>query len=125
MACSNRQRYRYFDTKREAQSHGQQRGGWFTPFNSCYRCFNPHVVCDQPGQGRCQFTDLVMPACWAVFQKPAWVAQYLGPLGGQHVADDKGAYMLWLGEEREVFGEQASNAVAVAGLVLQQMGGKG
>jgi hypothetical protein len=37
------------------------------------------------------------------------------------VADSEELYMLWLGEEREVFGEPAFNAMAVADLVLQQM----
>lgn len=119
--CPNPRRFKYFDAKKEAQAQGQRRGGWFPRFNSCYRCFNPQVVCDQQGQGQCLFTDLVIPASWAVFQKPAWVAQYLGRLGGPHVAEDEAAYMLWLGEQQTVFGEVASNATAVTRLVLQQM----
>jgi hypothetical protein len=41
--------------------------------------------------------DLVMPICWAVYQKHTWVQQYLEELGGGHVADDEVGYMLWLG----------------------------
>jgi hypothetical protein len=64
-----------------------------------------------------------MPSCWAVFQNKSWVAQYLDTLGGGHVADDEAGYMLWLGEEQEVFGEAASRAIAVADLVFRQMAG--
>ncbi|OKO91810.1 hypothetical protein PENSUB_12978 [Penicillium subrubescens] len=121
--CVNPERFRFFDAKREAQSQGQGRGGWFRQYSSCYRCFNPQAVCDRLGAGGCQFRDLVMPSCWAVFQNKSWVAQYLDTLGGGHVADDEAGYMLWLGEEQEVFGEAASRAIAVADLVFRQMAG--
>jgi hypothetical protein len=65
--------------------------------------------------------DLVMPICWAVYQKRTWVQQYLEELGGGHVADDEVGYMLWLGLDQPVHGELASNAVLVADFVLQQM----
>ncbi|KAL4911644.1 P-loop containing nucleoside triphosphate hydrolase protein, partial [Aspergillus aurantiobrunneus] len=120
--CPNPKRFQYFDVKKQAQAEGRRRGGWFRQFNSCYRCFNPQAICDQQGQGQCVFKDIVMPACWAVFQKPGLAQQYLQELGGQHVGHDQGAYMLWLGEGRTVFGEEGTNAVAIAGLVLQQMG---
>lgn len=121
-ACPNPKRFQYFDAKKQAQAQGRGRGGWFGQFNSCYRCYNPQVICDQQGQGRCPFQDVVMPACWAVFQKPGLVQRYLEELRGEYVGHDQGMYMLWLGEGRTVFGEEGSNAVAIAGLVLQQMG---
>jgi hypothetical protein len=37
------------------------------------------------------------------------------------VANSEELYMLWLGEEQEVFREPVFNAMAVADLVLQQM----
>jgi superfamily II DNA helicase RecQ len=121
MACPHPRRFEFFDAKKQAQKQGQERGGWFQPFSSCYRCFNPQVVCDQQGQGRCEFADVVMPICWAVYQKRSWVRQYLGDLGGGHVVDDEAAYMLWLGLDQSVHGEAASNAMLVADFVLQQM----
>jgi hypothetical protein len=66
--------------------------------------------------------DLVMPICWAVYQKATWVQQYLGELGGAHVVDDEAGYILWLGFDQQVHGEMASNAVLIADFVLQQMG---
>jgi hypothetical protein len=120
----NPKRFRFFDTKRAAQSQGRGRGGWFRQYSSCYRCFNPQAVCDRLGGEGCQFRDLVMPACWEVFQNKSWVAQYLDTLGGGHVAEDEAGYMLWLGEDQEVFGEAASRAITVADLVFRQMAGE-
>ncbi|OJD23078.1 hypothetical protein ACJ73_05575 [Blastomyces percursus] len=120
-ACANPKRFSYLDAKQKALSRGRARGGWFPRFSSCYRCFNLQVVCDQQGRGQCQFTDLVMPICWAVFQRKGWAKQYLSRLGGEHVSEREEAYMQWLGEEQKVFGEPASNATAVANMVLQQM----
>lgn len=119
--CINQRRFGYFNAKRVAQRQGQTRGGWFTRYSSCYRCFNPQTVCEQQGRGQCEFADLVMPICWAVFQKRSWIAQNLDALGGGHVTEEEESYMLWLGEEQTVFGEKSSNAVAVASQVLQQM----
>jgi hypothetical protein len=87
----------FLTRKKQAQERGKGRGGWFCKFGSCYWCFNPQVVCDQQRPGQCEFMDLVMPICWAVYQKCTWVQQYLEELGGGHVADDEVGYMLWLG----------------------------
>jgi superfamily II DNA helicase RecQ len=120
--CLNQQRFSYFDAKREAQRQGQERGGWFSRFSSCYRCFNPQVVCGQQGRGQCQYADIVMPVCWAVFRKQGWIQQHLSGLGGGHLVEKGEArYMQWLGEEQSVFGAQGSNATAMANLVLQQI----
>lgn len=121
--CSNGRRFQYFDAKREAQRAGQSRGGWFRRYSGCYRCFNPQTVCEQQGRGQCEFADLVMPICWAVVQQAGWRQLHLKELGGEHIIEDPAGYMLWLGEERQVFGEAGSNAVAVACVVLEQMGG--
>ncbi|KAH1838771.1 hypothetical protein KXX55_005427 [Aspergillus fumigatus] len=120
-ACPNGKRFKFFDAKKQAQAQGKARGGWFRKFGSCYWCFNPQVICDQQRPGRCEFIDLVMPICWAVYQKATWVQQYLGELGGGHVVDNEAGYMLWLGLDQQVHGETASNAVLVADFVLQQM----
>ena len=37
------------------------------------------------------------------------------------MAENEVAYMLWLGEEQTVFGEKGSNAMKVAGHILQRM----
>jgi len=121
-ACPNPQRFQYFTAKKAAQAQGRNHGGWFQQFNSCYRCFNPQGICDQQGQGQCRFSDLVMPICWAMFQKPAWRQQYLAQLDGSHVLDNEGAYMLWLGTAQEVYGEPASKAMQITDLVLHLMG---
>jgi hypothetical protein len=62
-----------------------------------------------------------MTTCWAIFQKKSWVETYLDRLGGGHVAADEARYMLWLGEQQEVFGKPATRAIAVADLVFSQM----
>lgn len=122
--CVNPERIRFFEAKRKAKAQGQGRGGWFGRYNSCYGWFNPRVVCDQVGAGGCQFADLVMPTCWAIFQNKSWVAGNLDELGGGHVAEDEAEYMLWLGEEQEVFGEVGSRAMTVAEDVFRQMVGQ-
>ncbi|KAL4995996.1 hypothetical protein BDV10DRAFT_173479 [Aspergillus recurvatus] len=124
-SCPNPQRFRYLDAKRRAtgQAREEPRGTLFQRFRACWMCYNPQVVCDRQRQSPCEFPDIVLPACWAVFQKRPWVEQYLGMLGGCQVADSEERYMLWLGEEREVFGELAFNALAVVDLVLRQMEG--
>jgi superfamily II DNA or RNA helicase len=123
--CPNPRKFQYLDAKRLATNRGrEQRGAWFKPFAACYLCYNPQVVCDKQTRGRCEFQDIIMPVCWAIFQKRPWVEQHLAELGGSpQEADSEAQYMLWLGEEREVFGEVAFNAMAVADLVLRQMGG--
>ncbi|KAJ0417571.1 hypothetical protein BJY00DRAFT_315861 [Aspergillus carlsbadensis] len=121
-ACPNPARFRYMDAKRlAAKAARQQRGGWFPRFLACWMCYNPQAIYNQHCQSQCEFPNLVLPVCWSIFQKRAWVEQYLVALRGRHVADSKEQYMLWLGEEREVFRESAFNAMVVADLVLQQM----
>lgn len=121
--CGNERRYEYFDAKKRANRAGQASGGWFAGYSSCYRCFQPQVICDQRRKGGCQFPDMVLPLCWAMFQKRGWAEAFLDGLGGGEVKGDEARYMLWLGGGRRMFGERGSNAVAVVECVLQQMSG--
>lgn len=121
--CGNEQRYRYFDSKKQANAQGKGRGGWFSGYSSCYKCFQPQRICDPRWRGGCEFPDIVLPLCWAVFQKDGWAEEFLDELGGSAVKVDEVEYMLWLGGERRMFGERSSNAIAVVECVLQQMSG--
>lgn len=121
--CGNEARYRYFDSKKQANAHGKGRGGWFRGYSSCFQCFQPQKICDQRWRGGCEFPDLVLPLCWAVFQRGGWAEAFLNGLGGGAVKGDEIEYMLWLGGERWMFGERSSNAIAVVECVLQQMSG--
>lgn len=121
-ACPNPEQFCYMNAKRHAAKQAQrQRRGWFPRFITCWMCYNPQVVCDQQGQSQCEYPDLVLPICWAIFQKRAWVEHYLGALGGRHVAHSEEQYMLWLREEQVVFSKPGFNTMAVADLVMQHM----
>jgi hypothetical protein len=67
---------------------------------------------------------MVLPLCWAVFQKGGWAEAFLDRLGGGAVIGNEGGYMLWLRGERRMLGERGSNAIAVVECVLQQMSGR-
>jgi hypothetical protein len=82
----------------------------------------PEFICDEAKGDKCEFPDVVLPLCWAVFQKRNWVDKFLGQLGGEHVKTDEKKFMSWLGKQQQVFGEaKASRAHAVADFVFQQM----
>jgi hypothetical protein len=61
-----------------------------------------------------------MPLCWSVLHHPEWkktVFQEL-PLG-LAASQDEGQYMLWLGEEALVAGEQGTNLALVAYCIVE------
>ena len=97
-------------------------GGGFKSHCACYTCYNPRFICNKGKEEECEFADLVMPICWAKFQNRNWVAQSLDELGGGHVKTDEAKYMLWLGEQQEVFGAaKASRACVVAAFAFRQL----
>lgn len=121
LQCWNPQRQVFLQAKKQAQQEGAEHGGWIQRFAGCFRCYNPQVVCSRQGQGGCQYPDLVMQACWAIYQRKPWREGFLSKLGGEHVQSDERLYMLWLGQKRTIFGLEGSNAAWVAYHVFQSI----
>ncbi|EED17281.1 DNA helicase, putative [Talaromyces stipitatus ATCC 10500] len=119
--CWNPYRQDFLEAKKRAQQEGKQFQGWMQRYAGCFRCYNPQAVCSQQGQGTCLYPDLVMQACWAIYQIKAWTEGLLPGLGGEHVQSNEAAYMLWLGQKRTTFGVEGSNAAWVAYHVFQQL----
>jgi hypothetical protein len=116
--CRNQLKFAFFTARKAAEKAGQGRsGGWMSSYAGCYRCYNAQSVCDRQASGQCEFPDLVMPLCWAMYQNQDWVRQELPGLAQRGFADEE-AYMQWLGEERAVHGVQASNAMYIADQVF-------
>ena len=119
--CWSLKRRDFFQAKKQAQHEGAQHGGWIQRFAGCFGCYNPQIVCSQQGQGGCQYPDLIMQACWAMYQRMTWREEFLPKLGGEHVQSNEVSYMLWLGQKRVVFGIEGSNAVWVAYHIFQSL----
>ncbi|CAO3682570.1 unnamed protein product [Umbelopsis ramanniana] len=118
--CRKQMKYKFFTAKNNAKV--MPGGKWFQDQCACFTCFNPKFICDKAKGDKCDFPDLVLPICWAVFQKRQWVKDFLDQLGGEYVKTDEKKYMSWLGEQQQVFGEaKASRAHAVVDFVFQQM----
>jgi len=54
-----------------------------------------------------------MPVCWGAYQREIWRGQVLKQLAGRDFQDEL-KYMLWLGEEREVYGQKSCNMMFIA-----------
>ncbi|KUL81288.1 hypothetical protein ZTR_09156, partial [Talaromyces verruculosus] len=121
MQCWSSQRQVFLQAKKRAQQEGAQHGGWIQRFAGCFGCYNPQIICSQQGQGGCQYPDLVMQACWAIYQKDTWREDILCQLGGEHVRSGETSYMLWLGQKRAIFGVEGSNAAWIAYHVFQSL----
>ena len=121
MQCWSSQRQVFLQAKKRAQQEGAQHGGWIQWFAGCFSCYNPQIICSQQGQGGCQYPDLVMQACWAIYQKDTWKEDILCQLGGEHVQSSETSYMLWLGQKRAIFGVEGSNAAWIAYHVFQSL----
>ncbi|EED11930.1 DNA helicase hus2, putative [Talaromyces stipitatus ATCC 10500] len=119
--CWNPRRQDFLESKKRAQQEGKRFQGWMQRYAGCFRCYNPQAVCSQQGQGTCLYPDLVMQACWAIYQIKAWTEGLLPGLGGEHVQSNEAAYMLWLGQKRATFGVEGLNAAWVAYHVFQQL----
>ncbi|KAF1982998.1 hypothetical protein K402DRAFT_180401 [Aulographum hederae CBS 113979] len=128
--CRSASKWRFFDAKKAAQKEARRvRKGWLSSFGACFGCGNVQSICGKQAGGGCRFKDLVMPLSWAVLYKADWKEKVLGELdsGKGSVAAGQGelAYMLWLGEAAEIYGEQGSKMAIVAdrvmGLILKEV----
>ena len=61
-----------------------------------------------------------MPASWAGFSSGEWWRKVVFELAGRSFSSSE-EYMEWLGQGREVFGEQGSNMVVVAAGILSRV----
>lgn len=122
--CRNPRRTQFFEARRTAVQAGQGRGGWMQAYAGCYYCYHPQRICGGLGRDHCVYPDLVMPACWAIYQHEVWREADLPGLAGGAVLSDEREYMQWLGEKRRIFGIKGSNATIVAGAVFQWLTGR-
>jgi superfamily II DNA helicase RecQ len=120
--CPHRQRGDFFQAKRWALREGRAGRGWLAAFTACFRCGNPQEVCPAQGSGGCAFRDVVFPAAWAFFQLGRPFGQTVEAWTGRAFPDEA-RWMRWIGEEREVHGMRATNAMWVAELVMERLGG--
>ncbi len=81
-ACRSPDKHRFFAAKAQARQEGLRRfsfgrggrTGWLSKYTACFGCGNPQNVCTRQGQetGQCKYRDIVMPACWAAYQREIW-----------------------------------------------------
>lgn len=122
--CRNPRRIEFFEARRTAVQDGRERGGWMRAYAGCYYCYQPQRICGGLGREHCMYPDLVLPACWAIFQHEAWRENDLPGLMGRAAPVDEREYMLWLGGKRRIFGGKGSNATIVAGAVFSWLTGR-
>jgi hypothetical protein len=109
----------FFGAKKRAQHRHRDRG-WLKAFVACFGCGQPQDICGQQGGGGCEYADMVLPAAWAVGQLGYAYGKTLKQLAGRHFESEEG-WMDWIGEEREVHGMRAYQAVWVTDWVMGEM----
>ncbi|KAK3063160.1 hypothetical protein LTS18_002588, partial [Coniosporium uncinatum] len=121
--CKSTTKWRFIGAKRRAQEQGrEQKRGWLARFGACYRCGNIQAVCQEQGQGECRYKDIVMPLSWLVQYRKEWIGRvFKGLEAGLRASRDEDKYMLWLGEEATLFGEQGSNMAVITARVLEMI----
>lgn len=102
-ACRTPNKYHFFDTKAQARQEGQRhfsfnwggRAGWLSRYTACFGCGNFQNVCvrQRQGMGQCRYHDIVMPVCWAAYQREIWRKHTLPTLTKQSFSTEL-KYML-------------------------------
>ena len=122
--CRRVQKWEFINSKRAAIAAGKRRGGWLAQYGACYGCGNAQEICPEQGQQaqRCEFRDIVFPSCWGAFQRVEWREGRLLEIEKEEHRQlrSEQEYMEWLGEGREVWGVQATNAMYIADEVIRQ-----
>ena len=72
------------------------------------------------GKGQYEYSDILMPAYWGAYQREIWRRQVLLQLAGRDFQDEL-EYMLWLGEEREVYGQKCCNMMFIGDQVIMDI----
>ena len=102
------------------------RRGWFMDYTACFGCYNPQAVCGNEQEG-CKFPETVLPLAWQAYDDVEFRWNEFPRLskgkgsGWWNEGNGKERYMMWLGEETRLYGWQASNAAAVADVMMQKM----
>ena len=120
--CRHPRKGQFFAAKRQAlQSDvSRDRGGWLAAYTACFSCGQPQTICEQQGQGSCEFPDLVFPTSWAVFHMPNRFGQSLRQITGREFTGE-GPWMDWLGKGCELHGLPACQAARITDWVLTQL----
>lgn len=118
--CRHRRKRDFFTAKNAVVKAGKQNNGWLAAYAACYRCGNPQEVCQNQGARGCQFRDLVFPTSWAFFHTVCPFGRSLKQWTGR-AFDTEAMWMKWLGQEREVYGMRATNAMWITDQVLGEL----
>jgi superfamily II DNA helicase RecQ len=97
--------------------------GWIKEHTACWHCGQPPTICDgRAGRGQCEFRDMVFPAAWAMYTIDNLWGHTLEEVSGQPGGfTDAMAWMRWLGQECEVFGDRSIQAVRMLAWILARL----
>jgi superfamily II DNA helicase RecQ len=120
--CRSVHKGQFLDAKKAAIQQGRG-GGWMKKHVACWACGQPPTICDGlRGVKGCEFRDLVFPGAWAMFRMDQLWGQSVESVSGQAGGfPSEGAWMQWIGEECEVFGERGTQGVRTLEWTLEQM----
>ena len=118
--CRTVQKWRFIQAKRSLVD-GDGRA-WVKDHVACWSCGQLPTICDgMRGPRGCEFRDMVLPGSWALFPMTNRWGRSLVEVSGQGGGfESEGAWMRWLGQECEVFGERGIQAVRMFAWVLEQ-----
>ena len=129
-ACWFINKHHFFEVKCQAMQREQccflsgqgRHTGWLTKYTACFECDNSQNVCMRQGQemGQCKYHNIVMPACWTIFQWEIWCKHTLLGLAGQAFSEKK-EYMLWLEEMKKMHGQQVCNLMYITDNVMTDL----
>ena len=113
------QRYNVFDQRKRARQRHESKGRqWLQPYSACFWCLNPQSICQRAGSETaqqtsvCQERDIVLPLCYGIFlstQGHEWLQERF-----DRAFESIESFFDWLGEESQLGGGQAIQAVRVA-----------
>ncbi len=124
-----RQCSRRFDWIRAKDEAYQKRKGegkeWIQRYVACWKCYQPQEICrvadpEVEEEVECRFPDMVMPACYGVYQRVGgrdWLQRQFGQRFKTEVE-----YMLWVGETASLEGNECIQGNCVAARALAELG---
>lgn len=122
-SCRGPHKGSFLEAKKLVMQDTRRRGGWMKAHTACWKCGQLPTICDGlSGRRGCEYRDMVLPGTWAMFHmRNLWgrsIQEVSGQLGG---FADEAAWMAWLGEEVEVFGERGIQAVRMFTWTLSRL----
>ena len=131
-ACWFINKHHFFEIKHQTMqkeqccflSDWEEHTGWLTKYTACFECSNSQNVCMRQGQemGQCKYCNIMMPACWVIFQWKIWCKHMLLSLAEQTFFREK-EYMLWLEETKKMHEQQVCNLMYITDNVMTNLVG--